>query len=112
MPSSGILRRVTLARTDVREESIASIIRVTESANYMLLTANGVPISLIFSTLIMEVIFFTETSVLTRKNYCEDQDIDGSTVLSLVKRWLRTRCDGEAVIRLLASKTCSKTIRL
>jgi hypothetical protein len=29
MPSSGILRRVALVQTDVSEESIASIIRVT-----------------------------------------------------------------------------------
>jgi hypothetical protein len=53
MPSSGMLCRVALVRTDFSEESIASIIRVLAS-------------SPIFVTLMMEAIRSTETSVLTR----------------------------------------------
>jgi hypothetical protein len=61
MPSSGILRRVTLVRTDVSEEFGASIIRVT---------ANVVPSSQILVTLMMEALSSSETSVLTRTTGC------------------------------------------
>jgi hypothetical protein len=53
MPSSGMLRRVAPIRTDYSEGCSA------------LVTANNVPNSPIFVTLIMEAIRSTETSVLT-----------------------------------------------
>jgi hypothetical protein len=43
MASSGMLRRVALVRSDVSEELIASIIRVTRSVRRLLVTANVVP---------------------------------------------------------------------
>jgi hypothetical protein len=70
MPSSGMLRRVALIRTDVSEECIASLIRVTRSgelgttlavtsngrsAHLLLVTANVVPSSPLLVTLMMEV---------------------------------------------------------
>jgi hypothetical protein len=78
MPSSWILFRVALVRTDVSEERSASIIRVTRvsllgtrlavvflrSVSRLLVTAN-VPSSLILVTLMMETIRSSETSVLT-----------------------------------------------
>jgi hypothetical protein len=59
MPSSSMSRRVVLASSDVSEERIASIIRVT-------VTANVVPSSPILVTLMMEAIRSSETCVLTR----------------------------------------------
>jgi hypothetical protein len=65
MPSSGMLRRVVLVRTDISEKSIASIIRVfLRSLLRLIITAN-VPSSLILVTLIIEVIHSFETSDLT-----------------------------------------------
>jgi hypothetical protein len=89
MPSSGMLRRVALVRTDVSQERIAPIIRVTRigdvgtalavtsnrSVFRLLGTANGVPSSPILATLMMEAIRSHETSVLTRaarRNIPED----------------------------------------
>jgi hypothetical protein len=81
-----MLRRADLVRTDVLEELITSIIRVTRldelgttlavtnnqcmlvflrSVRWMLVTAN-VNSSDILATLIMEVLISSETSVLTR----------------------------------------------
>jgi hypothetical protein len=58
---------VALVTTDVSEESIASIIRVfLRSVLRLLVIANVVSSSLIIFTLMMEVIQFFETSVLTR----------------------------------------------
>jgi hypothetical protein len=69
---------VTLVRTDVLEERIASSIRVTRNSELatplavifsdlrLLVTANAVPSSLILVTLMMEAILSSETSVLTR----------------------------------------------
>jgi hypothetical protein len=71
MPSSGMLRRVELVRTDVSKERIAAINRVLR----LLVTANGVPSSPILVTLMMEAIRSSETSVLirsTRRNITED----------------------------------------
>jgi hypothetical protein len=63
-------RRVALVRTDVAEERIAPIIRVKRISSMrelqFIVTADGVPSSLILFTLIMGVISFSETSVLTR----------------------------------------------
>jgi hypothetical protein len=90
MLSSGMLRRVALVRTDVSEEDVTSNIRVKRiseigttlalasncsilllrSVLRLLANANVVPISLILFTLIMEAIFSSETSVLTRAIRC------------------------------------------
>jgi hypothetical protein len=80
MPSSGTFRRVAFVRTDVAEESSASIIRVTGiselgtlavTTNGRLLprlldTANVDPSSPILVTLMMEALRSSETSVVTR----------------------------------------------
>jgi hypothetical protein len=76
MPSSGMLRRVVLVRTDVSEENSASIIRVTSigelgttlalisyyvflrSVFRLLVSVNIVPSSQILDILMMEVISF------------------------------------------------------
>jgi hypothetical protein len=89
MASSGILRRVVLARTDVSEERSASIIRVTRigelgttfavtsiriTLRRKTLTTNVVPSSAILVTLMMEVIRSSETSVITRATRSDIQD--------------------------------------
>jgi hypothetical protein len=62
-----MLRRVALVRTDVSEERIASLIRVTRMTRIGLLdVANVVPSSPIFATMIIEAIHSSENSVLTR----------------------------------------------
>jgi hypothetical protein len=89
MASSGMLRRVTLIRTDVSEEFSASIIRVTRIGDLgttlaitsnrrtlcrLLVTAN-VPSSPILVTLMMEALSSIGTSVLirvTQRNIPED----------------------------------------
>jgi hypothetical protein len=74
-----MLRSAALVRTDVSEERIASIIRVTGIGELrvlrMLVIVNVIPNSPIFVTLIMEAIYSSETSVLTRttrRNLPED----------------------------------------
>jgi hypothetical protein len=90
-----MLRRVALERTDVSEELIASIIRVTRigelgttlavnsnrrmthlsSVRRLLVTANVAPSSPILITLMMDALRFSETLVLTRatrRNILED----------------------------------------
>jgi hypothetical protein len=62
IPSSGILRRVALVRTDASVECIAGLIRVTRTGELRMLavtcnrlvTANVLPSSPIFATLTME----------------------------------------------------------
>jgi hypothetical protein len=85
MPSSGILRRVALVRTDVLEDPSTSIIRVTRigelgttlavssrylvflrSFRWLLVTANFVPSSTILITLMIETLGSSETSLLSR----------------------------------------------
>jgi hypothetical protein len=66
---------VALVRTDVSEEHITSIIRVTRIALLRLVVTADVPSSLILLTLMMVAIRLTETSVLTRatrRNIPED----------------------------------------
>jgi hypothetical protein len=66
--------RMTLVRTGVSEEYIASITKVRRIssqgkklvANYSLLITANVPSSLSILTLMMETILFSETSVLKR----------------------------------------------
>jgi hypothetical protein len=66
-----MLRRVALERTDVLEEHIASIIRVTRIVHRLLVPANVVPSSPILVILIMEALSSSETSVLTTATRCE-----------------------------------------
>jgi hypothetical protein len=63
MPSPGMLRRVALVRTDVPEELSASIIMVTRIGELgtLAVTSNRV-----ISTLMMEALSTSETSILTR----------------------------------------------
>jgi hypothetical protein len=85
MASSGILRRVALVRTDVLDELSASIIRVTGSVRRLLVTANIVPSSPIFVTLMLEAIIYCETSLLTRatrRNIREDDILNCFSVVS------------------------------
>jgi hypothetical protein len=74
MPSSVMLRRVTLVRTDVSEERGALIIRVIRIGELRTLAvtsnrhtlANVVPNSPILITQMMEALLSSETPVLTR----------------------------------------------
>jgi hypothetical protein len=86
MPSSGMLRRVALVRTDVSEELSASFIRVTRigelettlavtkyqvfaflcSVRRLLLRASAVPSSPILVTVMKEALSSSETSVPAR----------------------------------------------
>jgi hypothetical protein len=91
MPSSGMLRRLALVRTDVSEELSAFFIRMTRigelgttlavyqvfhrSVRRLLVIASVVPSSLIHATLMKEALSSSETSVLTRatrRNIPED----------------------------------------
>jgi hypothetical protein len=67
-----MLHHVALVRTDVSEECIASIIRVTKIGEVGTITVSSTPILV---TLTMEVIHSSETSVLTGvtgRNILED----------------------------------------
>jgi hypothetical protein len=93
MPSYGIFCRVALVRTDVSEQRIAPIKKVTRFGELittlavtsnrssvhqllvMLVTANVVPSSLIFVTVMMEALRSSETSApsrATRRNIPEN----------------------------------------
>jgi hypothetical protein len=84
LKSSEMLCRAALVRTDVSEERIASIIRVTRigdlaflrSVLRLLVAANIVPSSPILVILMMEAIRSSETSVLTRATPCNIPEDD------------------------------------
>jgi hypothetical protein len=90
MPSFGMLRSAVLERTEVSEESISSIIRVTRicelgttlavtsngstlvffrSLLRLLVTANVVPSMLILVILMMKAIHSSETSVVSKETW-------------------------------------------
>jgi hypothetical protein len=69
MPYSGALRHAAFVRTDISEERVTSIFGVeiiSELARYELVTANVLPNLLIVSTLMIEAIRSSDTSVHTR----------------------------------------------
>jgi hypothetical protein len=73
MPSSGMLHRMAVVRTDVSEERIVSIIRITRIGRLgttlvvcLLVIANIVPSSQILVTPMTEAIRASETSVVSR----------------------------------------------
>jgi hypothetical protein len=81
MVSSGMLRRVAFVRTDVSEDRIASIVRVTRAGELetilhrLLVTASIVSSSPILVTLMKEALGSSEKSVRTRatqRNLPED----------------------------------------
>jgi hypothetical protein len=77
MPFSGMLRRVVLVRTDVSEEPVPSVIRVTRTGELettLAVTSNrSTPI--LDTLMMLETISSSETSVLTgatQRNIPED----------------------------------------
>jgi hypothetical protein len=71
MPSSGMLRRVALVRTDVSKERGASIIQMTRIGRQLLVPANVVSSSPILVTLMMEALHSALTRA-TRRNIPDD----------------------------------------
>jgi hypothetical protein len=72
-----MLCRLALARADVSEERIASIIRVSRICELeTLAVTKGFPSSPILATLMMEVLRSYETSVLKRSTRCNIPEND------------------------------------
>jgi hypothetical protein len=91
MQSSEMLRRISLVRTDVSEECIASIIRVTgigelgttlaavvflRSVLPLLVTASVVPTSPSLLSLMIEATVSYQKSIFTRTTRCNVQEDD------------------------------------
>jgi hypothetical protein len=101
MPSSWMLRRVALVRTDVSEERSASIIRVRRvgelhivflrSVCRLLVTANTIPSSSILVTLMIEVLRSSETSVLTRATWRNIPEVFTDTAMKTSNLTARKR---------------------
>jgi hypothetical protein len=97
MPSSEILHRLAVVRTDVSEERIASIIRVTRigelGTSAVTNNTNTLPGNIIhyraqpiLVTVMIEAIRYSETSALTRAirpNIPEDPILQNNTFLCL-----------------------------
>jgi hypothetical protein len=98
MPSSGMWLRVLLARTDISEERIASIIRVErigELRTTLLVTSNYKMLwttsdSLIFFTLMTEAVSTSETLLLTRatRSHMQEEYILRSHRLESIKSYI------------------------
>jgi hypothetical protein len=70
MLSSGTLRCVALARTNVSEGHNTSIIEVFLCSERQLLFTANIPSSMILVTLMMEVLHSSETPVITKTTWC------------------------------------------
>jgi hypothetical protein len=111
MPSSGMLRRVALVRTDLSGEHSASIIRVTRigeigrtlavflcSVRRLLVTASVLLSSPNLVTLMIEALSSSETSVLTRATR---RNIQEHTILHSHRRKnLRSYTVTEQIIKM------------
>jgi hypothetical protein len=98
MPSSGILRCVTIVRTDFSEERSAYIIRVTRIGELgitlavdrrILVAANVVPSSPTLVTRMMVALISSETLIPTRATQ-RDIPEDGVLIVTAVKTSNRT----------------------
>jgi hypothetical protein len=80
MPSSGMLRRVALVINDISEVRV-----FLRNVRRLLVTANVVPSSPIYVTVIMKTLRSSETSVLTRTTR---RDIPEGDILDEICRFL------------------------